>query len=116
MNRNYAGSLHEMSNSFAFPGGHDLTGLPPTLLVDADRDSLRASGTEFARDLTRAGVPVDYEAIDNATHGFLDRPGTKHFDAGLAAMLRWLDGSPGAPTTQALPISRGIARRRKMAQ
>lgn len=94
MNRNYAGSLEQMSNPYAFPGGHNLTGLPPTLLVDADRDSLRASGGAFAQELARAGVPVDYEIVAEATHGFLNRPGTAHFNTGIGAMVRWLGSQP----------------------
>jgi acetyl esterase len=79
-----------MSNPYAFPGGHDLTGFPPTLLLDADRDSLRASSGAFAQELDRAGVPVDYEIVAQATHGFLNRPGTAHFNTGMRAMVRWL--------------------------
>jgi acetyl esterase len=110
MNRNYAGSLQAMSNPFAFPGGHDLTGLPPTLVVDADRDSLRASGAAFAHDLARAGVPVAYEVIAGSTHGFLDRPETAHFDAGMDVILRWLSFHPGPKGQNQEPTKKGISR------
>lgn len=109
MNRNFAGSLQAMSNPFAFPGGHDLTGVPITLLVDADRDSLRASGAAFAKDLARAGVPVDYEVIANATHGFLDRPGTVHFDAGMTTILRWLSVRPESKRQNHAPTRKGTS-------
>lgn len=42
MNRNYVGSVDAMTDLFAFPGGLHFAGLPPTLLHNADRDSLRA--------------------------------------------------------------------------
>lgn len=44
-----------MADPFAFPGGHDLSGMPPTLVLDADRDSLRASGERFATELPTVG-------------------------------------------------------------
>lgn len=58
MNRNYAGSVEAMRDPFAFPGGHDLHGLSPTLVIDADHDSLRASGQQFADELRAASVSV----------------------------------------------------------
>lgn len=48
--------------------------LPPTIIVNADADELRASGEEFADQLRVAGVSV-VEAIEPDTvHGYLNRP------------------------------------------
>ena len=48
--------------------------LPPTVIVNADADDLRASGEEFAEQLRAAGVPV-VEAVQPGTvHGYLNRP------------------------------------------
>ncbi len=48
--------------------------LPPTVIVNADADDLRASGEEFAEQLRVAGVPV-VEAVQPGTvHGYLNRP------------------------------------------
>jgi xylan 1,4-beta-xylosidase len=91
MNRNYAGSTAAMQDPRAFPGGHDLTGLPDTLMLDADRDSLRASGGAFADELQAAGVPLTYEVIPETTHGFLNRPDTAGFAAGAQRIIDWLD-------------------------
>jgi acetyl esterase/lipase len=91
MNRNYAGSAEAMGNPFAFPGGHDLTGLPPTLILDADRDTLRASGDQFARELVDAGVVVTSEIVDESTHGFFDRPAKPDFAVGIQLIVDWLD-------------------------
>lgn len=92
MNLNYAGSVEAMSDSYAFPGGHALTPLPRSLLVDADRDSLRASGRAFAEELRMAGTAVTYAVIDDAKHGFLDHPGTPEFAAGVDAITAFLMG------------------------
>ncbi|MFE1396993.1 alpha/beta hydrolase fold domain-containing protein [Nocardiopsis dassonvillei] len=84
MNHNYAGSAEAMDDPFAFPGGHDLRGLPDTLVIDADRDTLRASGEAFAAELAAAGVTVDHHVVAESRHGFLDRPGTPYFTEGVA--------------------------------
>lgn len=75
----------------AFPGGTRLTGLPPTLMIDADRDSLRASGELFADDLRAVGVEVDYAVVPKAMHGFLNKPRSKFFREGITLMSGWLD-------------------------
>jgi acetyl esterase len=90
MNLNYAGSRSAMADPRAFPGGHDLAGLPDTILLDSDRDSLRASGSAFAEELRAAGVAVTYEVIAGSTHGFLNRPDTPAYAAGIERMLAWL--------------------------
>ena len=92
MNRNYAGSVEAMADPFAFPGGHDLTGMPPTLVLDADRDSLRASGEAFARELAAAGGNVSHEVVPETSHGFLDRPGSAAFADGIRRAAYWLRG------------------------
>lgn len=90
MNHNYTGSIAGMADPRAFPGGHDLAGFPPTLMLDADRDALRASGTAFASDLRGAGVSLQYEIIPDTTHGFFNRPGTAGYDAAAAVLVDWL--------------------------
>jgi xylan 1,4-beta-xylosidase len=90
MNHNYAGSIAAMRDPRAFPGGHDVTGLPETLMIDADRDSLRASGGAFAHELREAGVPVRYEVIPESRHGFLNRPGAPAYEAGVRVLIDWL--------------------------
>jgi acetyl esterase/lipase len=92
MNRNYAGRIEAMADPFAFPGGHDPSGMPPTLVLDADRDSLRASGHRFATELADGGVDVTYDVVPESMHGFLNRPGAPAFDDGIARATRWLAG------------------------
>jgi xylan 1,4-beta-xylosidase len=90
MNHNYAGSTAAMRDARAFPGGHDVTNLPETLMIDADRDSLRASGGAFAEELRSAGVPLRYEVIPDTRHGFLNRPDTPGYVAGTRVLVDWL--------------------------
>jgi len=87
MNHNYAGSAEAMLDPYAFPGGHDLHGVPRALLLDADRDSLRASGESFATELAAAGTAVEHRVVAGSTHGFLNRPGSKEFDSGIRAIV-----------------------------
>jgi acetyl esterase len=90
MNRAYAGSPEAMHRADAFPGGHDLNQFPPTLMIDADHDSLRASGEAFARELRKAHVSLDYAIPHRSRHGFLDKPGTEQFHDALHRASQWL--------------------------
>jgi acetyl esterase len=46
--------------------------LPPTVLVTAEHDVLRAEGDAYAARLAAAGVPVDHVVVPGADHYFLD--------------------------------------------
>lgn len=101
MNRNYAGTAEAMADRFAFPGGHDVQDLPHTTMVDADRDTLRASGSLFARELIKAGIPVDYSVIPDAPHGFLDKPARSAFRLAIAKLVGALEDAdaPGGESS-----------------
>lgn len=73
INSNYLGDA--APDVYAFPGGNDMTGLAPTLIVTADRDRLRASGEAFASELALAGVDVSIVRQRAALHGFLNEIG-----------------------------------------
>lgn len=90
MNYNYAGHSSVMSDPFAFPGGHDKKGFPTTLCMDADRDTLRASGERFAEELAEDGVAVEYRVVPETLHGFLDRPHQATFSDGVSIITNWL--------------------------
>ncbi len=55
--------------------GHRLALLPPTVIVNADLDDLRASGEQFAQQLREAGIPVVDAVQAGTTHGYMNRPG-----------------------------------------
>lgn len=48
--------------------------LPPTVIVNAELDDLRASGEQFAEQLGDAGVPVAVSTQPGTVHGYLNRP------------------------------------------
>lgn len=90
MNLNYAGSEDTLYEASTFPGGSDLASLPPTLVLDADRDTLRASGQAFATELLTANVPTAYEIQRGSHHGFLNRPKSAHFRGAIKAIQKWI--------------------------
>ncbi len=49
----------------------DLTGLPPAVVLTAERDSLRRDGERYAARLREAGVPVIEDLTPGADHYFL---------------------------------------------
>lgn len=48
--------------------------LPPTVIVNADLDDLRASGEQFAEQLRGAGVAVTEHTQRGTVHGYMNRP------------------------------------------
>jgi acetyl esterase/lipase len=48
----------------------DLTALPPTLIIAAALDLFLEENLDYARRLTRAGVPVELQLYPGAYHGF----------------------------------------------
>jgi acetyl esterase len=71
---NYVGDAALLTHPHAFPAAAGPAGLPPTLIVNAQYDTLRASGEAFGAQLSRAGVDVRVELEPGAAHGFLDTP------------------------------------------
>jgi len=72
-NANYLGEGVE-ATGYAFPGENEVHGLPPVLIVNAEADEMRASGEQFARQLTSEGVDVSCVTQTGTQHGFLDQP------------------------------------------
>ena len=60
---------------YAFPGGHDMRGMPRTLILTAEFDGLRPSAEAFAADLVRGGVDVRVVRERGAAHGDLNEIG-----------------------------------------
>ncbi len=89
INKNYVGP-GSLDDPYAFPGGHDVHGLPPTLIVAAERDRLRLSSDAFADELRAAGVTVEQVTEAGALHGFLNEHGepAERTHAAMHRMLR----------------------------
>ncbi|WP_084101853.1 alpha/beta hydrolase fold domain-containing protein [Demequina sp. NBRC 110051] len=92
MNLHYVGDAALLADPYAFPGGHDLTGMPRTLIIDGDADDLRAMGETFAAELAAAGADVTYAVEPGTTHGHLNHPELPHAERTLTTVLAWLAG------------------------
>lgn len=90
MNANYLGHDGPAASPYAFPGGQDLRGLPPTLIVNSDHDALRSGGEAYAAELAAAGVDVFVTREDGTTHGHLNGPAEPGFARSLARIAAWL--------------------------
>lgn len=89
MNLNYSGDAEALIPGYAFPGGADLHGFPPTLVLDARNDRLRRSGHAFANELRASGSDVR-EVVVAAHHGFLGAVRSAAFTQGIEELTGWL--------------------------
>jgi acetyl esterase/lipase len=90
INRNYLVDRGDDPNGYAFPGGHDLAGLPPVLMINADLDSLRPSGEAFVGELAAAGVDVRVVRARGAMHGYLNEVGHPASELTIALLTETL--------------------------
>ena len=72
MREHYLGALSSNPPGYAMPALADLGGLPPTLVLNAEYDDLRASGEAFSASLAAAGVDVEQVLVRGVLHGFLN--------------------------------------------
>lgn len=97
VNLNHVGSEAGMADPIAFPAAAVLEGLPPTFIINAELDGLRASAEAFAGELADAGVPVRCELEPGAVHGQLNEPFLDVGQRSLARVASWLlDGGQPA--------------------
>ncbi|WP_106400492.1 alpha/beta hydrolase fold domain-containing protein [Actinocorallia populi] len=90
MARNYVGRDGIDRLPEAFPGGADLGGFPPALIVNSERDTLRASGEAFADELRAHGRPVEEGFEPGTSHGHLNRPQKPEFHRSIRTISSWL--------------------------
>ncbi|GIE36085.1 esterase [Actinoplanes italicus] len=90
MNLNYVRDPAGLGEPYAFPGGHDLTGLPPTMILNSDIDPLRASGQQYGAELAAAGVDVLMIREVGAHHGHLNEPDNPVAAHSISRMADWL--------------------------
>ncbi|BCW58631.1 alpha/beta hydrolase fold domain-containing protein [Arthrobacter sp. StoSoilB20] len=98
------GNPQQLADPYAFPGGHDLTGFPPTFVLNSDVDTIRSSGDAFAAELAGAGVDLLTVREHGTDHGHLNEPTTVGAQRSVQRMIEWLT-SPWAysqPTDSSL--------------
>jgi acetyl esterase/lipase len=93
MARRYVGPRHLERVPQALPGGSDLTEFPPALIVNAERDTLRASGEKFTEELRSHGGTVDMRFEPGTRHMYLNKPEHPGFTATISAMASWITNS-----------------------
>lgn len=71
---NYAGRRSVLDDPYAFPANGELAGLPPTLVITEEFDTIRTSGEDFAARLRAEGVPAVVRMTPGAAHSSLGRP------------------------------------------
>ncbi len=89
LNLNWAGVRHH-DDPVAFPGLGPLDRMPPTFIVDAEVDELRASSTVFAAALADAGVDVRHETVPGTFHGYLAQPESPEARDGVHRIVSWI--------------------------
>jgi acetyl esterase/lipase len=89
INSNYLGD-DASTESLAFPSDGDFSSLPPTLVVTAEADELRASGERFIRELSTAGGTVVGDVERGTLHGYLNEPGHPGALATIDRIVAWL--------------------------
>jgi acetyl esterase len=82
--------LTEPAPPLVAPARADLRGLPPTLIVNCERDPVRASGEAFGELLVAAGVPVEVITEPGTTHGHINNPDDPAASRTVARMAAWL--------------------------
>jgi acetyl esterase len=87
---NYVGDEHLLQDPYAFAGYADLAGLPPTLVLNSDRDEHRLSSEAFTQKAILAGVDVHEYCEPGSLHGHLDRPHTPEAQHSILELIGWL--------------------------
>ncbi len=79
----YLNGEKDNSNPYAVPhSANSFAGLPPTILITAEYDVLRADGISYCKKLREAGNEVAYKDCSGMIHGFFSYG--KYIDEGIA--------------------------------
>jgi acetyl esterase/lipase len=87
---NYLGDQQVADDPYAFAANGDHAGFPPTYIVNAEYDTLRASGEAFAADLSAAGITVRVETEPGTAHGYVNEPALEAARLTIDRLASWL--------------------------
>jgi acetyl esterase/lipase len=90
LNLNFAGSEAALLDGYAFPANGDVGRQPPVYILNAEADSLRASGEAYGAQLAEAGVHVRVEYEPGTVHGHLNDPDGPGALRSIERMAAWL--------------------------
>jgi acetyl esterase len=93
LNLNWAGTEALFDDVYAFPANGDVSGLPPTHILNSEADSLRSSGEAFGAQLAAAGVRVRLEFEPGTVHGHLNQPDDPGAHRSIERVAAWLAGA-----------------------
>jgi acetyl esterase len=88
---NFVGSEAGFTDPYAFAAIGDVGNQPPVYVLNAEIDTLRASGEAYAAQLAAAGVEVEVEMEPDARHGHLNEPFGGLGSRSLERMVSWLE-------------------------
>ena len=95
----YEGDTRDFRVSPVF--ADDLSGLPPTLIITAEHDTLRDEGKAYADRLQSSGVPTKYSCYSGMIHGFLQMAGlVDEAQAAIDEISRFARPDVEEPTSQ----------------
>jgi acetyl esterase/lipase len=87
---NYVGDERAFGDPYAFPANGDHTGMPATLIVNAEYDRLRASGEAFGAALGASGVDVQVVTEPGTAHGHINEPALAEAHRTVDRMAAWI--------------------------
>jgi acetyl esterase len=90
LNLNYVDDPAHLAHPYAFAGGKNLAGLPPTFILNSDADDLRSSGEQFGAELVAAGVDVLVCHEPGTRHGHLNEPENPAAVRSIDRMAAWI--------------------------
>ena len=90
LNLHYVGDPSALADPYAFAANGDVSGLPPTLILNCENDTIRSSGEAYGRQLAAAGVDVTVLLVPGVPHGYLNAPFDPEVVRSLDRIAGWL--------------------------
>jgi acetyl esterase/lipase len=87
---NYLGAPLAEATPYAAPALAELSGLPPTLIINCEYDGLRSSGEAYTQSLAAAGVSVTQLLAEDVLHGHINSPWLPQAQRSYADMADWV--------------------------